>query len=346
MSRAEFSSLLWCACTVVLLLLGCSDEPTPTLERKSALLDSDTSNYPVAMQSDPVRHFSDGSVGTMKIVAGHWMNALDEDEGNFCQQALAVKGTGNLIVADGQWLVVTARHNVVPRKKLEVQRPSKDPEDEKQIVECECAEVCGVRIALGHLAVQPSNVWISRTLDDVAVLTIADEDRDDFLVAVDEFGGGPIPLQTSTAALEDGYSTVEALGYPAKHARQIEANLRIGDQTDRTVTLNRALGGGYSGGPVLSATRSGDRAIIGMVTRADPQSNQSTVIKWSVIQDFVRAAIEQHGFRSSEALLHGNPDKSEIFKRIRSGSSETLLHTKVPGEVQYEGRTIRFNSTF
>lgn len=267
-------------------LAACSSEAPPTPVPPS--LATDFANYKVEAVSPP--SLPSGYHGITKVTAEHGFNG--DPAARFVAQ-----GAGSLIVDNDRWFVVTARHVVVP-----------NPET-KSVAERDLGSIRSLegRVAIASLGLQPTAIWFSTTAD-VAALELRREDRSLLLEVLDRDRAAPVALSTS-GRVQPG-ATVEAWGFPAKHMPQVQMPV-VSAVRDGFFVLNQALARGFSGGPVL-ADRVGKRELVGVVTRADDDAQQTSVLDWSTGAQLIKST------RQSTLPPH-------------------LLRVELPGSIEYRG---------
>lgn len=278
---------------IVLTACGAPEAPEVPSGVDPARLATETSRYPAFSVEQPAQR-APGLHGVVKLTVEHHLQAADGSEASFVAQ-----GAGALIVSGGDWLVVTARHLVVPDASVRSVTHAATGE------EVTLADVARTRAAvrLGSLGVAPSGMLVHER-EDAAILSIAPDRRAALAESLFEDAARPIlPAPKGVAAAG---RDVEAWGFPTGHLPQVE-KLSISALQPAYIALNRALSRGFSGGPVLAVDPSGKRAV-GVVIRSDSALDQSTVLYWSVVERMLANPAERIGVSTGEtATVSGTP---------------------------------------
>ena len=252
----------------MLWLLACAtEEPIPT-SADEGLLVTDLQSYEALTEAVPT--LRDGAHGLIKLLAEHEVRGSHDDEA--VSGSYVTKGTASLVVHGGDWYAVTARHVVLPNAKTEVLTLPSEEEGEFDEVFFDRVDGLGTEVAIGSLGVHATSFAFSQTAD-VAVLAIAEGDRNAVLAAMEPFANKPLRLAggEATAGAE-----VEAWGFPARTHPQVE-RVAISSVREGFFIVNRPLEPGFSGGPVLLSS---GKAVGGIITRSDVDAGQSTVLVW------------------------------------------------------------------
>ena len=222
----------------------------------------------------------DGYYGLIRVFSRHYLEGTNRKK----QESKAdyvVVGTGGVILIGQKYYVITARHVILPN----TQSRSIKMSDKSDPVEFDRISFVQSQILVGSLGIQPNEIIVSQDRD-VAILALADQD--DGLIASTYSKDRDAPVSLTSVSTIENISGMrgEVWGFPAHHDPQIERVL-VSASTSRSITLNRALLGGYSGGPVfLLRERGGRKEFAGIVIRADDKANQSTVLPEASLAPF------------------------------------------------------------
>jgi hypothetical protein len=257
-------------------LAACSSQNVPATVSPLTDITTSSDNYPAAAILQKSEKTEDGLLGLVKIFAEHGFEDVEGTRGTYTAQ-----GTGIVVIREGRWFIVTARHMIVPNPELK--SIILDLEDPGKEVTFGKISNTRSRVIAGYTSIEPSVIWLpvgDRT--DIAVLEISEEMASSLVyrsLNADRFVSNPFT---------PGHD-VEVWGYPAKQFPQVQ-RLTISDVATDYFVLNQALEQGYSGGLVLLSEGGTEKMVAGMVIRADRESNQSIVLTWSLVNSMLDAA--------------------------------------------------------
>ena len=261
--------------------------------------------YPaIASQNPP--ELKNGLQGLVKLFVEHKITGKTLKDKDTSGSYIA-KGTGGVIVHDGRWFIITARHVLVPNKDI---KQFTDPEDPDEVIELKSTTSLGTRIVIGSASAKPSRIWFS-IVHDIAVLEVENKTQFALAAILHKDSKAPINIKPNSKLIEAG-AEVEAWGFPAKHHPQVEKP-SISSVTPKYFVLNRALLRGFSGGLVLRETQSDSDVVktpLGIISRADDQANQTTVLDWEIAKDIFDAAIS--GKKLAGLVAVSVPGKTKV----------------------------------
>ena len=267
-----------------------SNEDTPTSTERvvndSPYIKTSREKYP-AIDSQKSPELENGLHGLVKLFVEHKITGKTLKDKDTSGSYIA-KGTGGVIVHDGRWFIITARHVLVPNKDI---KQFTDPEEPDEVIELKSTTSLGTRIVIGSASAKPSRIWFSM-VHDIAILEVAGETRFALAAVLHKDAKAPISIKPNNELIEAG-AEVEAWGFPAKHHPQVEKP-SISSVTPKYFVLNRALLRGFSGGLVLRETQLGGdvaKTPLGIISRADDQANQTTVLDWGIAKHIFDAAV-------------------------------------------------------
>jgi hypothetical protein len=258
------------------VLAACSSQNVPPTVSPLTDITTSSGNYPAAAILQEVEKPEDGLLGLVKIFAEHGFEDVEGTRGTYTAQ-----GTGIVVIREGRWFIVTAKHMIVPNPELKsIILDLEDPD--KEITFGKISNTRS-RVIAGYTSVEPSAIWLPiENRIDVAVLEISEKMASSLVyrsLNADRFASN---------LFTPGHD-VEVWGYPAKQSPQVQ-RLTVSDVATDYFVLNQALEQGYSGGLVLLSEVGTEKTIAGMVIRADKESNQSIVLTWSLVNSMLDAA--------------------------------------------------------
>jgi hypothetical protein len=258
------------------VLAACSSQNVPPTVSPLTDITTSSDNYPAAAILQEAEETEDGLLGLVKIFAEHGFEDVEGTRGTYTAQ-----GTGIVVIREGRWFIVTAKHMIVPNPELKsIILDLEDPD--KEITFGKISNTRS-RVIVGYTSVEPSVIWLPvEDRIDVAVLEISEKMASSLVyrsLNADRFVSNPFT---------PGHD-VEVWGYPAKQSPQVQ-RLTISDVATDYFVLNQALEQGYSGGLVLLSEGGMEKTVAGMVIRADKESNQSIVLTWSLVNSMLDAA--------------------------------------------------------
>jgi len=258
------------------VLAACSSQNVPPTVSPLTDITTSSDNYPAAAVLQEAEETEDGLLGLVKIFAEHGFEDVEGTRGTYTAQ-----GTGIVVIREGRWFIVTAKHMIVPNPELKsIILDLEDPD--KEITFGKISNTRS-RVIAGYTSVEPSAIWLpNEDRIDVAVLEISEKMASSLVyrsLNADRFVSNPFT---------PGHD-VEVWGYPAKQSPQVQ-KLTISDVATDYFVLNQALEQGYSGGLVLLSEGGTEKTVAGMVIRADKESNQSIVLTWSLVNSMLDAA--------------------------------------------------------
>lgn len=258
------------------VLAACSSQNVPPTVSPLTDITTSSDNYPAAAIMQQAEKTEDGLLGLVKIFAEHGFEDEEGTKGTYTSQ-----GTGILVIREGRWFVITAKHMIVPNPDLK--SIILDPEDPDKEITFGNIIKTRSRVIAGYTSVEPSVIWLPvEDRIDVAVLEISEKMASSLVyrsLNADRFVSNPFT---------PGHD-VEVWGYPAKQSPQVQ-RLTISDVATDYFVLNQALEQGYSGGLVLLTEGGTEKIVAGMVIRADKDSNQSIVLTWPLVNSLLDAA--------------------------------------------------------
>lgn len=251
---------------MMLWMLACATEEAPAVYVDETLLTTEVEEYSAVKPEKAA--LGPGVHGVVKLLVEHRLSGVhDEDE---VSGSYVTKGTATLVVKNGEWLVVTARHVVLPNASVDsLTLPTDDGEFDEVFFD----EVTGLgsTIAIGALSVSPATLQLSPGAD-VAVMTVAPEDRAAVLGGLESIGSARLGRKSL-----QGGDTGQAWGFPVGTWPKV-ADASVSSVREGFFVLNQALEPGYSGGPVLV-----DGVLAGIVTRSDANAGQATALAWPAL---------------------------------------------------------------
>ena len=151
---------------LLVLIVACSSKGTP-VPQLLINISTDPTNYPAGVNSIPTSSPKDGFLGLTKIIVQHGLQDKNGVTGVYIAQ-----GTGNVVVRNSHWYVITARHVVFPNPNLK--ELLLDPNDPKKKLEFGQIVKTGVKISVGYTGIEPSTIWLPTDQDtDIAILEIS-----------------------------------------------------------------------------------------------------------------------------------------------------------------------------
>ncbi|MBV6451530.1 MAG: hypothetical protein MHPDNHAH_02274 [Anaerolineales bacterium] len=287
---------------LLVILVSCSSLQQAKSPSSEPLSDISTSpeNYPAGQQYNANSVQNDGFKGLVKIFVKHGVQDINGTVGTYIAQ-----GTGTVLIKNGQWYVITARHIIVPNPNLK--EILLDPNDPQKKLEFSDLIKTGTIISLGHTAVSPVRIWLPTDTDlDVAILEVSHDLAQSMVFRPFEVQFEPLQLST----IQLGFDT-ECWGYPAKQYPQTK-KLVISDVNKNFLVLNEALEQGYSGGLVVLPVTDGGKLVLAMILRADQASNQSIALAWSDVEIVFNNAVNGNSstisIAKNETVNYSNVD--------------------------------------
>lgn len=149
--------------SILFVLTACSSQNLPPTV--SPLTDISTSyeNYPAAAILQNAERMEDSLLGLVKIFVEHGFEDVEGTMGTY-----TARGTGIVVVRNGRWFVVTAKHMIVPNPDLK--SIILDPEDPTRKITFSKISKIGSSVIVGYTSVEPATIWLpSDDSIDVAV---------------------------------------------------------------------------------------------------------------------------------------------------------------------------------
>lgn len=306
------------------LLIGCSNNSdsnkTSDVSNKTlALQEINEQNYPALKNISHENVFQeDGYYGVIRVFSRHYLKGLN-NKGKDVNGNYVVHGAGGVISINGNLYILTAKHNIIPDIRIRQIKPSK----ESAPIEFNKISDIQSQILIGGFGVQPKEIMLSKD-EDVCVLSISDQDRDEILKSYNKDRFAPISINNEEASENPSGMTVEVWGFPAQHNPQVE-HVLISASAKKFLSINRSLLRGYSGGPVfILSDDKKKKSFAGIITRADDSANQSIVLPYSLFS---------HLFDNIKG-----PEKPSFFSRLfsdakKSEKSSDLINIKKGDEI-------------
>jgi len=280
---------------IMVFLAGCTDDPGPANgpSTEETALTSAVGRYPALAAVEPrpgtvsTGYPESGVLGVVRITTRFRVRGTVDDDS--VSLALAINGSGVVLNHDQRLFVVTARHVVVPAPPSGDIRVKRAPprswaskavaflRSEWDTYSFDSIDGASVAVAVGYLAARPERMAFT-VESDCAILEFSRDQE--HLVYSSYFRNSHAPLPYLGVGLPSSGQVVQVWGFPEDVTPQLEEN-RVVTGDRKSITLNRSLAPGFSGG-FLAATPG--HSPVGIVTRSDEERGQSLSVPWGEVE--------------------------------------------------------------